>query len=303
MHVKVLTPASSANLGPGFDTLGLALKIYNELEIDTETRIPTIEIEGEGGAALPKGKQNLSYRAAAKVFEAVGEAVPPLYIRQLNRIPIASGLGSSAAAIVGGLMAANHLLGSPLAVDRLLGLAVEIEGHPDNVAPALLGGLVVSGTDSGKVTWYQIQTDKPPYVIVISPDFHLSTSRARQALPRRVLLADAVHNMSRTAFLLNCFSSGDYRYLRFAMEDKLHQPYRARLIPGLNAVIDACYEAGGIGAALSGAGPAVIGFVDRSSKEKAVETAAKMQHAFAVHGIKSRPILTEICTTGAVLAG
>ena len=102
MHVKVLTPASSANLGPGFDTLGLALKIYNELEIHTETRIPTIEIEGEGGAALPKGKQNLSYRAAAKVFEAVGEAVPPLYIRQLNRIPIASGLGSSAAAIVEG---------------------------------------------------------------------------------------------------------------------------------------------------------------------------------------------------------
>lgn len=298
MRIKVLSPATSANLGPGFDTLGLAMQIYNELEIHTDAAEFTIEVEGAGRASLPRDKRSLVYKAIAKVYAAVGKPVPPLRVRQINRIPVASGLGSSAAAIVGGLTAANHLLGSPLTQDDLLQLAVEIEGHPDNVAPALLGAVVASGVDSGKVIWYQIKPANQPHIVVISPDFPLSTAKARQVLPKTVPLADAVHNTSRTAFLLHCFASGDYRHLRFAMEDRLHQIYRAKLIPGLNDVIDACYEAGGIGAALSGAGPAVIAFVDRAGTKKTASIAAGMQAAFAKHGVKSKAFITEICTTG-----
>lgn len=300
MRIKILTPATSANLGPGFDTLGLALEIFNQLEIDTDSTEMAINIEGEGSSILPKGEQNLACRAIAEVYARMGKAVPPLRIKQINRIPIASGLGSSAAAIVGGLVAANRLLGCPLATNDLLQLAVGIEGHPDNVAPALLGAVVVSGIDSGKVLWYQIQPVNPPQMIVISPSFRLSTAKARQVLPKRVLLADAVHNLSRTAFLLHCFASGDYRYLRFAMEDRLHQVYRAKLIPGLNEVINACYAAGGIGAALSGAGPAVIAFAEGKNENQAGQIAASMQAAFAKHGIESTSLITKLCTTGTV---
>lgn len=168
MRIKVLSPATSANLGPGFDTLGLAMQIYNELEIHTDAAEFTIEVEGAGRASLPRDKRSLVYKAIAKVYAAVGKPVPPLRVRQINRIPVASGLGSSAAAIVGGLTAANHLLGSPLTQDDLLQLAVEIEGHPDNVAPALLGAVVASGVDSGKVIWYQIKPANPPHIVVIS---------------------------------------------------------------------------------------------------------------------------------------
>jgi len=300
MRIKILTPATSANLGPGFDTLGLALNIFNELEIETDTSEFTIEIEGEGSSFLPRDKKSLVYQAIAKVYAAVGQEVPPLQVKQSNRIPIASGLGSSAAAIVGGLAAANRLLGSPLRMDDLLQLAAAIEGHPDNVAPALLGAVVASGMDEGRLIWYRIQPLNPPRIVVISPAFPLSTAKARQVLPDKVPLADAVHNISRTAFLIHCFASGDYRNLRFAMEDKLHQAYRAQLIPGLNDVISACCAAGGLGAALSGAGPAVIGFVDPTDPGRSEAVAASMQDAFAKHGIASTVISTDICTTGVV---
>lgn len=298
MEIKIAVPATSANLGPGFDTLGVALKLYNYLEIDPDTDTLAFEISGEGSAVLPRGTTNLVYQAVAAVYQEVGQLPPPLKIKQTNYIPPSSGLGSSAAAVVGGLTAANLLLNNPLSTDQLLQLAAKIEGHPDNAAPALIGGLVISGTDADQIIWQQLQPKNPPQVIVVVPDFSLRTAHSRGVLPQKVAFQDAVDNLSRLAFLLHCFASGDYTNLRFACEDSLHQNYRAQLIPGFHAVIAACYQAGGLGAALSGAGPSVIAFAEPS---KAETVGAAMQAAFAQEQIASRVFITEIAEQGAGL--
>jgi len=295
VKIKIAVPATSANLGPGFDTLGLALKVYNYLEVDLDTDQTVVEITGSGSAYLPTDKTNLVYKAAAAVFKTAGKTPPPLRIKQENHIPPASGLGSSAAAVVGGMFAANALLKSPFSPGELLNLAVEFEGHPDNAAPALLGGLVVSGIDRDQVIWQKVAVKNPPQVVIIAPEYRLKTAESRSMLPREVAFSDAVGNLSRLAFLLNCFTAGDYTYLRYGCEDFLHQNYRAELIPGFQAAISACYQAGGLGAALSGAGPCVIAF----AKSDAEKVATRMLAAFGEHGIKSRAIITGISDQGA----
>ncbi|HET6595876.1 MAG TPA: homoserine kinase [Anaerolineales bacterium] len=263
MHITIRVPATSANLGPGFDSLGLALDLWNET-IFTLAIEYSVQIHGEGRERISAGENNLIIRSAQRLAESVGKRLPPFHVDCVNRIPLSSGLGSSAAAKLTGLLGANALLGKPLSKNEILDLATEMEGHADNVAPAMLGGLVVSIVENGKVFAHKVsleeKSDSPICITVVLPDFHLSTQQARAALPEQVTLKDAVHNISRAVMVTEAFRSGNLELLGKAMTDTLHQPYRMWLIPGVREAMDAAKEAGASAAAISGAGPSIIAF-------------------------------------------
>ena len=256
--IIIKVPATSANLGPGFDALGVALNIWNVTEI-TEAGSFSLHIEGEGSKRLAHTNKNLIYHSAEKVYETVNREIPALYIRCVNKIPLASGLGSSAAAILTGVLGANALLGSVLTKEEILSLATEIEGHPDNIAPALCGGLVVSTMEDGKVIARQLPI-MPIHITIVLPEFNFTTKQARAVLPKLVPLKDAIHNISRAVLVTEAFRTGDLDLLGQAMSDTLHQPYRLPLIPGALAAMEAGKEAGASAIALSGAGPSLIAF-------------------------------------------
>lgn len=296
--VKVSVPATTANLGPGFDTLGMALEFYNTVEMEEREDGLTIEIEGEGEDYLPRDDQNIVYRSAREVFAAVGYEPKGLWIKLINRIPVASGLGSSSAAIIGGLLAANKLTGGRLDEESILDLAIRIEGHPDNVTPAYLGGMTVSCVNDGRTNY--IKTAFPPELrtVVAVPEFQLSTAEARRILPQEVSLKDAVYNVSRSSLLVAAILTGKFDLLSVAMDDKLHQPYRAKLIPGLDRVFEAGKNAGAKAVVISGAGPSIIAFATTD-----VEPIGRaMAEAFAQSGIKCRIIAAGICTEGAFIS-
>ncbi len=294
MKVQVRVPATTANLGPGFDCLGLALELHNQVEMTTAEGDLHITIQGEGADRLPTDESNLVYQAAARLFRQVGGAPGGLRIRLINGVPLMSGLGSSSAAIVGGLLAANALLGNPLSPDEVLALAVEIEGHPDNVAPALLGGLTVVASDESGPVYRRLAVPAMRVVLAV-PDLAVPTAQARAALPRQVPLADAVYNIGRAALVVQALTTGDFDLLARVMDDRLHQPYRAHLVPGLAHVFDAARMAGAAGVALSGAGPSVVAFAP--GQHAAVARA--MQQAFACHGITSRTLIVAVSLAGA----
>jgi len=295
--IRVRVPATSANLGPGFDALGLALRLYNTLEL-WDADAPAIEVEGEGAGTLPRDPSHLAYRAARAVVKRAGRAArrPPeaFGIRQRNHIPLARGLGSSAAAIVGGAVAANARLGGPLGLQALLDLAAELEGHPDNVAPALLGGFVACAATPSGVRWLRLASPSLAAVLAV-PECAVSTVEARRLLPAEVPFADAVFNVSRTALLVGALSAGRTDLLAEATEDRLHQPYRAALVPGLAEVLAAARRAGAWGAVLSGSGPSVLAFGD------APGIGAAMAEAFRAAGVGCRTLGVQIDTEGAVV--
>jgi homoserine kinase len=298
MHITIRIPATSANLGPGFDSLGLALDLWNETIITLAIEY-SVQVNGEGKEKISPGENNLIIRSAQRLAEYVGKRLPPFHLDCINRIPLSSGLGSSAAAKLTGLLGANALLGKPLSKDEILNLAAEMEGHPDNVAPALLGGLVVSTVEDGKVFAHKVNADanhdSPIQVTVVLPDFHLSTQQARAALPEQITLKDAVHNISRTVLVTEAFRNGDLDLLGKAMTDTLHQPYRLWLIPGAREAMDAAKEAGASAAALSGAGPSVIAF--SAKRDPAISEA--MTHAFQQAGHSARTFQLKISNHGA----
>ncbi len=294
MKVKVSVPATTANLGPGFDCLGLALDLHNTVAVESTESGLQITVDGEGARRIPINTSNLVYRSIATLFEHVAEPLPGLSIHLSNAIPLMSGLGSSSAAIVGGLVAANALLGKPLTVDELLALAIEIEGHPDNVAPALLGGLIIVVNSGGRPIYRRIE---PPAldVVVAVPEFRLATVEARAALPDRVPLADAVFNLGRAALVVWGLSDADYELLASVMEDRLHQPYRTPLVPGLEDVFQAAKRAGAAGVALSGAGPSVVAF----APDRHTAIAEAMRRVFAAYNLSARTLLLKTTTQGA----
>lgn len=280
--LRVRVPATTANLGAGFDCLGLALGLYNEVDTEAADSLDIV-IEGEGATDLPTDRGNLVWRAAGRVAERVGRPLPGARLHLRNGIPLESGLGSSAAATVAGILIGNALLGEPLDRAALLDLAVEMEGHPDNVAPALLGGLVVAGhSESGRLLVEAVATPALTAVVVM-PDLRLSTALARRALPGSVSMADAVFNLSHTALTVLALQRGDYAALADAMADRLHQPYRAPLAAGLAEALNAA-RALGVAAAISGAGPAVVAF----SETQTVEVGEAMRRAFATVGVGAR---------------
>jgi len=298
MHITIRVPATSANLGPGFDSLGLALDLWNETIITLAIEY-TVQVNGEGAEKLSLGENNLIIQSAQKLADCVGKRLPPFHVDCVNQIPLSSGLGSSAAAKLTGLLGANTLMGKPLTHDEILNLATEMEGHPDNVAPAMLGGLVVSTMENGKVFAQRIQmdtnSDSPICITVVLPEFHLPTQEARTALPQQVSLKDAIHNISRAVLVTEAFRNGDVDLLGKAMTDTLHQPHRLPLIPGAQAVMDAAIGAGASAAALSGAGPSVIAF--SSKRDPAIGEA--MQRAFEERGLSARIFQLKMSNHGA----
>lgn len=294
--VRVQIPATTANMGPGFDTLGMALKLYNIVELDETGNGLSIDVEGDGADKIPRDASNVVYLAAARVFKQVNYEPTGLKIKIINNIPLARGLGSSAAAIVGGLVAANILTGSKLTEKDLLNIATDIEGHPDNVAPALLGGIIVSVQAEGEVRYSKIDPPSKLKCVVAVPDFTLPTKLAREVLPSCVSMSDAVFNISRSSLLVTALIKQDFNLMSAAMDDRLHQPYRANLVPGMKKVFAAAKLAGARGIVLSGAGPTLIAFCD----DNAAHIAGVMKETFLQSGIHSKVMELEPNPVGAV---
>ena len=296
MNITIKVPATSANLGPGFDALGLALDLWNETTV-TPAKEFALTVTGEGADRLASGRNNLIVRAAQRLAEHAGKSLPPFHAKCINAIPLSSGMGSSSAAILTGLLAGNALLDNPLVKEEILNLASDMEGHPDNVAPALLGGLVVSTMHAGKVIARPVPLGMDVHITIVLPDFHLPTKQARAALPKRITMKNAVHNISRAVLVTEAFRSGDLSLLGKVMTDTLHQPYRLPLIPGAHSALDAAKEAGADAVALSGAGPSLIAF---SSKAEA-GIGESMKRTFEAAGLQARIFNLKVGTTGAIL--
>ena len=257
--LSITVPASSANLGAGFDALGLALTLYNRVWME---EADGCLIESADDAPIPLDETNMVYHTARLLYSRCGRPFRGLHIRQENRIPMTRGLGSSSACLVAGLLGANTLLGSPLSMGDLCDLAAELEGHPDNVAPALLGGLVTSVMDGGRVHTVSVPVAEGIRFAVFIPDFELRTDVARAALPETVSRADAVYNLSRAALMTASLCSGSLENLRVAVQDRLHQPYRFPMIPGAEQIFYTAYDLGAYAVAVSGAGPSILAVVD-----------------------------------------
>ena len=255
MKIKVSVPATSANIGSGFDALGLAVTLYNTVTFE-ESEV--LDISSADGTRIPRGESNLVYRSAKGLFEKVGKQIPPLKILQTNPIPMARGLGSSS----------NRMLGDVLNTQELLTLATSIEGHPDNVAPALLGGLTSSVFEDGKVYSVKRNVDETLCFAAIVPDYKLLTEAARAALPKEVSHKDAVYNLSRAALVPAAFCEGRHDLLAIATEDKLHQPYRMPLMPGSKEVFDMARLCGAKAVYVSGAGSTVMAVAEKADAEK-----------------------------------
>lgn len=297
MRARVRIPATTANCGPGFDTLGIACTLYNEvlLEMTETTGQIEIGVSGDGADSLPVNDRNLVLRSVQAVFEKAGKQLAGIRLTLRNNIPLSRGLGSSSAAIVGGVVAANAVLGGKFSPDELLDLATKLEGHPDNVAPALLGGFTISVMQGGQVVCLRLPVPEELQLVVCIPDFRLSTNKARQAIPASVPHRDAVYNVSRTALLVGAMASGQIGYLADALDDKLHQPYRAALIPGMMEVFAAGKAAGALGVAMSGAGPSLMAY----TTEKIDAIGEAMVQAFKKYDISSRYLCLGIDYQGA----
>jgi homoserine kinase len=274
--VLVLAPATTANLGPGFDCLGMALDLWNLVEVlppSTSEGDPLVEVTGEGEGELPTDHSNLVYRAMEFLFHEADEALPPLRLRCHNQIPVKRGLGSSAAAITGGLAAANALCAHSFSSKDLLEMAATLEGHPDNVAAAVLGGLRLVVTDEQQL--YTVPINVPPEIraVLFVPEFGVSTADARRVLPGKVSIADAVHNAARTALLVTGMLTNHPEYLSVATQDRLHQPYRQSLFPAMKVIFTAARAAGALGVFLSGSGPTILAFTQGREMTVAYEMA------------------------------
>ena len=294
-RLQVRVPATSANLGPGFDVLGLALDLHNVFTLEVTDRT-TVQIEGFG-SDLDADENNLYYRAFTHLFEVAGEVAPSLSVRMKLNIPPGKGLGSSATAVIGGLVAANEYLGRRFGQAELLAEAIKLEhgGHADNVAPALLGGLVVNVVEAGQVISVGLPFPAELQAVVFTPDFAMDTVQGRALMPGEYNREDAVYNSSRVALFLAALAEGRYDLLRVAMQDRLHQPYRGRIFPLLPALIEAALRAGAHGACLSGGGSSVLALATKHTESIARALLETAQQA----GIGGTTIVTRADEEGA----
>ena len=291
--VKIRIPASSANLGPGFDCLGLALKLYLYLEMEEIEEGLIIEGQGEGAEELDQGEDNLIWKSAELVLKKAGgdKSKKGLKIKTFNQIPFTRGLGSSAAAIIGGIMGAARIYKIELSFQEMLGLALSLEGHLDNIVPALVGGLTLAyKTEQEEIKWARIETSADLRAVLAIPDFSLSTEEMRRVLPSKTSLADAVFNLSRSALLVNALQNSNWEVLAEAMEDKLHQPFRAPFIPGIEEMFSQIKRTGLAGVALSGSGPSIVSLTKRGSEELISKI---MKNIFFKEGIDCRILVLE----------
>ncbi len=297
--VTVRVPATSANCGPGFDTLGLACNLYNYFTYELIDQGLSLKIEGEGTEKLKAGKNNLAFLSFYKVWDMIVGSKTGLSVIMSNNIPLSRGLGSSSTAIVAGLVAANHLTGNTLSKNEIVQLATEIEGHPDNVAPAILGGMTISYVDNGRASSLKFLPLKPFKLVAVVPDMPLATSLARRAIPKTVPHQDAVFNTSRAALLVGAMLTGDYQHLAAGLDDRLHQTYRAHLIPGMEDAFKAAVNNGAFNAIISGAGSTLMAYVPINVSCEAVGEA--MCKALSEHDLHSVFHILDIDTEGAVV--
>ena len=298
-RVVVDVPATTANLGPGFDCLGAALDLNNRFamrRIEGGGERFELIIEGSEGSHLRGGPENLVYRAAQRVWKAAGLEPVALEARVRLAVPPARGLGSSATAIVAGLMGANALVGEPLSKEKLLELAIDIEGHPDNVVPSLLGGLCMTAKAASQ-RWRVVRCEWTSTVkaVVAIPSIRLSTSEARRAMPKAIPVSDAVVNLGALTLLLQGLRTGSGDLISDGMHDRLHEPYRWRLIKGGDQVKQAAMDAGAWGCAISGAGPSVLALC---AEDKGVAVSRAMVRAWEAAGVASRAPVLNVQTTG-----
>ena len=297
--ITLKIPATSANCGPGFDCLGVALNLYNEVTYEiTDNDKLELEIEGEGAGYMQPGSYNLAFSSFFRVWNKVANGRHiGLKLKQLNRIPMSRGLGSSSSAIVGGVLAASILGEANLTKEELLRYANSLEGHPDNVAPAIYGNFTISFFESLGPKCFVLQPAKPIKFIACVPELKLSTELARKAIPFKINHKDAVVNASRTALLVAALTSGKYEYLPTAMQDKLHQPYRAHLIPGLREAFYGARNKGAYSAIISGAGSTIMAYASPDQDVEAI--GAAMQNALKLKGVESQYYIYDMDTHGA----
>lgn len=262
--IRVRIPATSANLGAGFDCLGLAVNLYNYIDMAESDRV---EISSTDGTWIPTTVENMVYSSAAHLYEICGKKLEGLKLIQQNNIPMTRGLGSSSACIVGGLVGANVLLGTPFSKAELVDIASDLEGHPDNTTPALLGGIVTAVLDQNKVYWVKQEVQNALRLVAVIPDFKVSTAMARKCLPETVSHMDARFNLSRAALFSASLLQGKYDNLKIAVNDKLHQPYRMSLIEHADEVFAKAYDLNAYGMYISGAGPTMMALVDGADTE------------------------------------
>ena len=280
MKISVKVPATTANIGSGFDCLGMALPLYNTITIE-ETVLPGTGIEinvlNDNASEddlltehIPMDENSIIYKAVELLYNSIGQTPSELKITVQSQIPIARGLGSSASVIVGGLLAANELLGHPADEVALLSIATEVEGHPDNVTPAIVGGLVLSSQeDDGTILYRKLDWPEEWAITVCVPDYELSTDISRSVLPKEVPMEDAVFNAKRLGMFVQAVNTKDTALLKYALQDRLHQPYRMKLVPGLEQIIENLkHEENVLGCVLSGAGPSILIISHKSNLDK-----------------------------------
>lgn len=306
----VTVPATTANLGPGFDCIGAALTLYNQFKfscLDIDSKPLEIKVRGAEAYKVRTDERNLLYQAFVKLYQHLEQVPPSVQIEIELGVPLARGLGSSATAIVGGLVGANQLAGAPLGQSEVMELAIALEGHPDNVVPALLGGCRLAASQEGNepprregregweicdVPWHE---DVVPVVAI--PNFELSTAEARRVLPAQVSRADAIFNAAHLGLLLRGLEIGKADWIEAALQDRLHQPYRQGLIPGYEAVRSAAMAAGAMGMAISGAGPTLLALTE---KARVADVVVAMKAAWQQEGIGAEVRSLSIDTQGAI---
>ena len=262
--IRIQVPATSANLGSGFDSLGIALTLYNQVWMEEDDRLT---ISCKDSVDVPKDENNLIYWAVKQLYQECGRKLPGLKLIQENNIPLARGLGSSSACIVAGILGANRLLGNPFSRSDLINLAAKIEGHPDNTSPAIEGGLVASAMEGGRIYSVSVPVSEKLQFAVFIPPFELKTEMARSVLPETYSRSDVVYNLSRSALMTASLFSGKLENLRVAVGDRIHQPYRSGLIENFDNVFRMSYELGSLGTYISGSGSTIIAMVPRENMQ------------------------------------
>ena len=300
---SIQVPASSTNLGAGYDALGLALGLYLKVGVqESGSGSPEIHMEGEGARELLSVPENLMWKVIRRVFQGEGRPLPPLRLEVQNRIPLARGLGSSAAAIVAALGAYEALAGEELSQEKFYRYALEFEPHPDNLTAARFGGFTVSCVDErGRVDFFRTRVAETLKVLLVVPDIRLPTSEARAVVPDHLKMSDVIFNLQRSALTVAALMAGQFRFLRESLRDKVHQPYRAPLIPGLQEVLalNGREIPGLLGVSLSGAGPSVAAFVQGDGRE----VFEQVQSIFDRHGVACRPLELKIDNQGRSIRG
>ncbi len=291
--MRVRVPASSANLGPGFDALGLALGVYLTCTFEPAEQL-SIRVRGRDANRIPATADNLIWQTALRVAEDVGGSLSPIALEIDNDIPIEKGLGSSAAALTAGVVIADQLLGLHWRPLRILDEAAQIEGHPDNVSACVLGSIVASAIDAGGVARaVRLELPSSYGVAVVVPDYELPTSRARAVLPDKYSRQDAIFNVQRSALLIAALATGTTSAFPAAFEDRLHQPYRYALVPGLEEMVK-LRAPGLLGCALSGAGPSVLVFYEKGCEQ----VCDLVRQIFALHGHEAEILWVKIAEHG-----